>query len=155
MQIQLVAVGNRMSPWVCAGYDEYVRRLPRECELKLREIAPGKRGKNANILRLIEDEGQRMLAAIPCDDHVVALDLTGKEWSTAQLSEALARWRRDGRHVSLLVGGPDGLAPACLDRAAERWRLSHLTLPHPLVRIVVAEQIYRAWSILQNHPYHR
>jgi 23S rRNA (pseudouridine1915-N3)-methyltransferase len=155
MQIQLVSVGNRMPAWVCAGYEEYARRLPRECELKLREIAPGKRGKNADIARLIEEEGQRMLQAVPSDDHAVALDLSGKEWDTVQLSGVLARWLRDGRNVSLLVGGPDGLSRACLDRADERWCLSQLTLPHPLVRIVVAEQIYRAWSILQNHPYHR
>lgn len=155
MQIRLVAVGNRMPRWVCDGYEEYARRLPRECELKLREIAPGKRGKNADIPRLVDDEGQRMLTAVPGDDHVVALDLSGKEWNTVELSEALSRWLRDGRDVSLLVGGPDGLAPVCLDRAGERWCLSHLTLPHPLVRIVVAEQIYRAWSILQHHPYHR
>ena len=155
MQIQLVSVGNRMPAWVCAGYEEYAKRMPRECELKLREVAPGKRGKNADIPRVIEDEGQRMLQAISTDDHVVALDLSGREWNTVQLSEVLTRWLGGGRNVSLLVGGPDGLSQSCLNRADERWCLSQLTLPHPLVRIVVAEQLYRAWSILQNHPYHR
>ena len=155
MQIQLVCVGNRMPDWVTIGYEEYAKRLPRECELKLREIAPGKRGKNADIARAIEDEGQKMQAAISATDRVIALDLSGKEWSTPQLAHALERWLIDGRNVSLLVGGPDGLAPACLARADERWRLSALTFPHPLVRIVLAEQIYRAWSILQHHPYHR
>lgn len=155
MQIQLVSVGNRMPAWVCAGYEEYAKRMPRECELKLREVAPGKRGKNVDIPRVIEDEGQRMLQAISTDDHVVALDLSGREWNTVQLSEVLARWLGGRRNVSLLVGGPDGLSQSCLNRADERWCLSQLTLPHPLVRIVVAEQLYRAWSILQNHPYHR
>ncbi len=155
MQIHLICVGNRMPDWVTSGYEEYARRLTRECELKLREIAPGRRGKNADIARAIEDEGQRMQAAIPSGDRVVALDLSGKEWSTRQLAQALERWMSEGRNVSLLVGGPDGLAPACLAQADERWRLSTLTFPHPLVRIILAEQIYRAWSILQHHPYHR
>jgi 23S rRNA (pseudouridine1915-N3)-methyltransferase len=155
MQIQLIAVGNRMPAWVNAGYEEYAKRLPRECELKLKEIAPGQRGKHADIARAVACEGQKMLAAIPPGDRVVALDLSGQEWSTEQLSHSLTRWLGDGRDVSLLVGGPDGLDPQCLTRADERWRLSALTLPHPLVRIVVAEQLYRAFSLLHNHPYHR
>ena len=144
-----------MPGWVSAGYEEYAKRMPRECELKLKEIAPGPRGKNADIARAVALEGEKMQAATPPGDRVVALDLGGAEWSTPQLSAALARWLADGRNVSLLVGGPDGLAPPCLARADERWRLSALTLPHPLVRVVLAEQLYRAWSLLHNHPYHR
>jgi len=155
MQIQLVAVGTRMPGWVTEGYEKYAKRLPRECELVLKEIAPAKRGKNADIARLTDDEGERMLAALPRDAHIVALDVAGKEWSTEDLAEALARWLQNGRDVALLVGGPDGLSPACLKRANQRWSLSKLTFPHPVVRIIVAEQIYRAWSILQHHPYHR
>ncbi len=155
MRIHLLCVGNRMPDWVAAGYSEYAKRMPRECELILRELPPGKRGKNADIIRAMEEEGQKMQAAIPSGDRVVALDLSGSEWSTPQLAEALSRWLGDGRNVTLLVGGPDGLAPACLARADERWRLSALTFPHPLVRIVLAEQLYRAWGILHNHPYHR
>ncbi len=155
MQIHLLCVGNRMPAWVVAGYEEYARRMPRECELKLREIPPAKRGKNADIDRAIAEEGQKMLAAIPAGDRVVALDLSGGEWSTPQLAQTLSHWLADGRNVSLLVGGPDGLAPSCLALADERWRLSALTFPHPLVRIVLAEQLYRAWGILHNHPYHR
>lgn len=155
MRIQLVAVGNRMPDWVSAGYDEYAKRLPRECELILKEIAPAKRGKNADIARITEDEGTRMLAALDRDSHVVALDLGGKAWSTPELAQNLDRWLAGGRDVALLVGGPDGLAPACRQRAHQIWSLSNLTFPHPVVRIIVAEQIYRAWSILQNHPYHR
>jgi len=155
MQIQLLCVGNRMPAWVSEGYAEYAKRMPRECELKLKEIAPGQRGKNADIARAMAEEGQKMQAAISPADWVVALDLSGKEWSTPQLAQSLSRWLAEGRNVSLLVGGPDGLAPPCLARADERWRLSALTFPHPLVRIILAEQLYRAWSILHNHPYHR
>ena len=155
MHIHLVAVGNRMPGWVTDGYEEYAKRLPRECELVLKEIAPAKRGKNADIVRLREDEGERMLAALPRDIHVVALDLGGKDWSTPDLSQNLDRWLANGRDVALLVGGPDVLAPTCLQRAQQTWCLSRLTFPHPIVRVIVAEQIYRAWSLLQNHPYHR
>ena len=144
-----------MPEWVDAGYGEFAKRLPRECELKLREIVPGQRGKNADLVRAVEEEGQRMLEAIPTSHHAVALDLSGEEWSTPQLSQVLERWLREGQHVSLMIGGPEGLSPACLNRAQQRWRLSALTLPHPLVRVVVAEQLYRAWSILHHHPYHR
>ncbi|MCX7109061.1 MAG: 23S rRNA (pseudouridine(1915)-N(3))-methyltransferase RlmH [Proteobacteria bacterium] len=155
MQIHLLCVGNRMPAWVVAGYEEYAKRMPRECGLSLREIPPGKRGKNADIDRAIAEEGRKMLAAIPAGDRVVALDLSGGEWSTPQLAQTLSHWLADGRNVSLLVGGPDGLAPSCLALADERWRLSALTFPHSLVRIVLAEQLYRAWGILHNHPYHR
>lgn len=155
MQIHLLAVGNRMPDWVAAGYEEYARRMPRECELVLREIAPAKRGKNADIARWKEDEGARILAALSRDDHVVALEVGGKPWNTPELAEHLERWMAGGRRVALLVGGPDGLADACRARADQLWSLSRLTLPHPIVRVVLAEQIYRAWSILQKHPYHR
>jgi 23S rRNA (pseudouridine1915-N3)-methyltransferase len=155
MRIHLVAVGTRMPDWVTQGYEEYVRRLPRECELILKEIAPARRGKNADIARLREDEGERMLAAVSRDEYVVALDVGGKPWSTPDLAHNLDRWLANGRDVALLVGGPDGLSPACRQRADQAWSLSPLTFPHPIVRVIVAEQIYRAWSIRQNHPYHR
>jgi 23S rRNA (pseudouridine1915-N3)-methyltransferase len=155
MLIRLVSVGTRMPDWVDAGFREYAKRLPRECALELREVEPGRRGKNADIARAIAEEGQRMQSALAAGDHVVALDLSGSEWSTPQLADALRRWLGQGRNVALLVGGPDGLAADCLQRSSERWRLSALTFPHPLVRLLVAEQIYRAWSLLHNHPYHR
>ncbi len=144
-----------MPGWVKTGYHEYARRLPPECRLNLIEIAPGKRGKNADIERAVRDEGERMLATIPKDTHVVALDVRGTEWSTAQLSAQLQSWLQGGRDVALLIGGPEGLAEPCLARAAVKWSLSPLTLPHALVRVVAAEQLYRAWSILKHHPYHR
>ncbi len=148
-------MGERIPEWVKTGYQEYARRLPPECRLHLIEIAPGKRGKNADIARAVQDEGERMLAAIPKDTHVVALDVRGTPWSTAQLSTQLQSWLQGGRDVALLIGGPEGLAESCLTRAAVKWSLSPLTLPHALVRVVAAEQLYRAWSILKHHPYHR
>lgn len=144
-----------MPSWVQQGYGEYAKRLPRECELILKEIPAGKRTKNSDTARIIREEGERILAAIPQNCHVVTLDLGGKLWSTLQLSQSLERWQDNGQHVALIVGGADGIADEVKKIEKESWCLSNLTFPHPLVRIVVAEQIYRAWSILQNHPYHR
>ena len=155
MQIQLAAVGNRMPAWVTAGYEDYARRLPHECALVLREVAPGKRGKHAALDRIRHDEGERLLATLSRDDYVVALEVGGQAWSTETLVAQLRCWLQNGRRIALLVGGPDGLAEACRARADQQWSLSPLTLPHPVVRITVAEQIYRAWSFLNHHPYHR
>lgn len=155
MKINLVAVGNKMPTWVIQAFDEYSRRLPRECQLQLVEIAPARRSKNAQPLQWMKEEADRILAAIPDNHLVIALEVTGKSWSTETLSQNMQSWLSDGRDVSLIVGGPDGLDPRCLQRADIKWSLSALTLPHPLVRILLAEQIYRGWTILQNHPYHR
>lgn len=155
MIINLIATGEKMPAWVQAGYQEYARRLPSECQLKLTEIAPGRRGKNADIPRAIQDEGQRMLQASKKGNHLVALDLRGQAWSTEKLSQNLSQWLQQGQNISLFIGGPDGLSSDCLQQASQSWSLGPLTLPHPLVRVLVAEQIYRAWSILKNHPYHR
>lgn len=155
MLCSVVAVGTRMPDWVTAGVAEYRKRLPSELRLEFREIPLGHRGRNADLARALQQEGAQMLAAIPERDHVVALDVRGRALSTEQLAVRLAEWQMEGVNVSLLIGGPDGLAPDCLARARERWSLSALTLPHPLVRILLAEQIYRAWSINANHPYHR
>ncbi len=144
-----------MPCWVQQGYDEYAKRLPRECELVLKEIPPGKRTKNSDVGRIVKEEGLRMIAAIPQGSHVVTLDIPGKSWTTPQLAQAMQRWQHCGQHVCLLIGGPEGLADSAKQLARESWSLSNLTFPHPLARIVVAEQLYRAWSILHNHPYHR
>lgn len=144
-----------MPSWVQQGYDEYAKRLPRECELVLKEIPAGKRGKNSDIVRIVKEEGERMIAAIPQNTHIVTLDIPGKPWTTPELAGAMQRWLEGGQSVSLLIGGPEGLADEVKPLARESWSLSKLTFPHPLVRIVVAEQLYRAWSILHNHPYHR
>ena len=155
MKINLVAVGSKMPTWVTQGYEEYSKRLPRECQLQLTEIVPARRGKTGQAEQWKKDEASRILAAIPDNHHVVALEVTGKSWSTEQLAQQMQNWLADGRDVSLIVGGPDGLDSSCLQRASQQWSLSAMTLPHPLVRIVLAEQLYRAWTILQNHPYHR
>tara|TARA_B100000767_G_scaffold267306_1_gene285862 strand:+ start:628 stop:1095 length:468 start_codon:yes stop_codon:yes gene_type:complete len=155
MKIKLLAVGTKMPSWVTQGYDEYARRMPSDMQLQLQELGLGFRGKSADLKRAIAKEGEQMLAAIPAQDYVIALDVLGKPWSTQQLAKQCGDWRMSGRNVTLLVGGPDGLDPACVARADQRWSLSPLTLPHPLVRVVLAEQIYRAWSLLNNHPYHK
>jgi len=155
MKIKLLAVGTKMPSWVTQGYDEYARRMPSDMQLQLQELGLGFRGKSADLKRAIAKEGEQMLAAIPAQDYVIALDVLGNPWSTQQLAKQCGDWRMSGRNVTLLVGGPDGLDPACVARADQRWSLSPLTLPHPLVRVVLAEQIYRAWSLLNNHPYHK
>lgn len=153
MRIHLIAVGTRMPAWVRAGFADYAARLPRECSLALREIAPARRAGNPG--RWLRAEGERIRAAIPAGAYRIALDERGREWSTSELAERLARWLQEGRDLALLVGGPDGLEPACREGAEQTWSLSRLTLPHALVRVVVAEQLYRAWSLLHGHPYHR
>ncbi len=155
MQIHLIATGTRMSDWVEQGYAEYARRMPPECRLSLHQITASKRGKNMDIARLTEQEGQRMLAAIPKNSRVIAMDVLGKAWSTEQLAQQLSGWMQSGQDIALLVGGPEGLSAECRKRGHPAWSLSPLTLPHPLVRIVIAEQLYRASSILKNHPYHK
>lgn len=155
MQIHLIAVGDKMPRWVQEGYAEYAKRLPSECALSLIEIAAGKRGKNADIARIMRNESERLLCAIPKGAVVVALEVGGKSWSTPQLARKLEGWMTSGQDLALLVGGPDGLTDQARAAAGELWSLSPLTLPHPLVRVVLAEQLYRAWSVLRNHPYHR
>ena len=155
MQIQLIAVGNRMPQWVTEGYEEFARRMPPECRLNLIEIPATKRTKAADIKRLLAQEGERMLEALPKNALVFTLDVNGRQWDTPQLAQQLDGWMHEGRDVALLIGGPEGLAPACKARAEGSWSLSPLTFPHPLVRIIVAEQLYRATTILKHHPYHK
>ncbi|MAN52410.1 MULTISPECIES: 23S rRNA (pseudouridine(1915)-N(3))-methyltransferase RlmH [Marinimicrobium] len=155
MRIRLIAVGTKMPDWVEQGYGEYAKRLPRDCTVELVELPLGPRGKSSSTAVAMEREGQSMMAAIGKGDRVIALDVKGKAWSTEQLARNLDEWRMSGANYSLLIGGPDGLAPECLALAEAKWSLSALTLPHPLVRILVIEQLYRAYSILHNHPYHK
>lgn len=155
MKIRLLAIGQKMPAWVETGYAEYAERMPPECRLELHELALAQRSKSQPIERAVRQEGEKMLATLGGNEQLIALDVRGKSWSTEQLSASLADWMQGGRDVALAIGGPDGLAPDVLARAEQRWSLSPLTLPHPLVRIVVAEQLYRAMSILRNHPYHR
>ena len=155
MKVNLLAVGSRMPAWVNDAVDEYSRRLPGDFRLEVREVPLARRGKSVNIEQCVRKEAQGLLARIGRDDFVVALEVRGKALDTTTLARRIGRIRDEGRDLSLLVGGPDGLGQDCLDRADEQWSLSALTLPHPLVRIVVAEQVYRVWSLLNQHPYHR
>lgn len=155
MHIHLLAVGSKMPGWVQQGYEEYARRMPPECRLNLVEIPLAKRGKTSAVEQLKQQEGEKLLAAVPKNSRFWALDSGGRSWSTEQLAGQLADWLQGGQDIALLIGGPDGLAPDCLQQADGRWSLSPLTLPHPLVRIIVAEQLYRAMSILKHHPYHK
>ncbi|CCO85561.1 23S rRNA (pseudouridine(1915)-N(3))-methyltransferase RlmH [Erwinia amylovora] len=155
MKLQLVAVGSKMPDWVQTGFMAYLRRFPKDMPFELVEIPAGKRGKNADIKRILEKEGEMMLAAAGKGNRIVTLDIPGQPLETPQLASQLERWKQDGRDVSLFIGGPEGLSPACKAAAEQSWSLSALTLPHPLVRVLVAESLYRAWSITANHPYHR
>ncbi len=155
MKIRLLAVGGKMPAWVSQGFNEYSKRLPAEMTFELVELPLGHRGKGADKARAIKQEGDAMLAAIPKNDRVIALEVQGKSWSTEQLAEHIRDWQMDGRNISLLVGGPDGLDPRCVQLADQKWSLSALTLPHPLVRVILAEQVYRAWTVIQGHPYHK
>jgi 23S rRNA (pseudouridine1915-N3)-methyltransferase len=155
VKLQLVAVGTKMPDWVQTGFIEYLRRFPKDMPFELVEIPAGKRSKNADIKRILDKEGEMMLAAAGKGNRIVTLDIPGQPWDTPRLAKELERWKQDGRDVSLLIGGPEGLAPACKAAAEQSWSLSTLTLPHPLVRVLVAESLYRAWSITTNHPYHR
>jgi 23S rRNA (pseudouridine1915-N3)-methyltransferase len=155
VQVHLLAVGTRMPAWVETAFADYAGRLPHELRLRLREIPAPVRGKGADIPRLRQQEGEKLLKALPRDAEVIALDERGSALDTRGWAAALARWLPSGRDTALLIGGPDGLAPEVLARADQRWSLSPLTLPHPLVRVLVAEQLYRAWTLHVGHPYHR
>lgn len=155
MRISIVTIGTKMPPWVSQGVEEYSKRMPRELGVEWKELPLAPRGKSSNPEQLKEKEGEQILKAIPAGDRVIALDVRGKALSTGQLARQLSGWQMSGDNFSLLIGGPDGLSQACLARAERRWSLSELTMPHPLVRILLAEQLYRAWTITVNHPYHR
>tara|TARA_B100000700_G_scaffold88342_2_gene99548 strand:+ start:1618 stop:2088 length:471 start_codon:yes stop_codon:yes gene_type:complete len=155
VQIQMLAVGNKMPAWVSSGFEEYQKRFPRDMSLDLIEITPQKRGKKAELGKIKNQEGEALLAAVPKGNRIVTLEVHGRPWTTPQLAQQMAGWQMDGRNVSLLIGGPEGLSDACLAAAEQRWSLSPLTLPHPIVRVIVAESLYRAWSLNNNHPYHR
>jgi 23S rRNA (pseudouridine1915-N3)-methyltransferase len=155
MLINFVCVGSKMPAWVNQGYEEYAKRLNKDIRIKLIEVVASKRAKTISVEKLKAEEAGRILKVIPKGAYVVALDVKGKQWSTEDLSVQLERWLHLGQDVNLIVGGPDGLDAEILKLANEKWSLSNLTFPHPIVRVVVSEQIYRAWSLLNNHPYHR
>jgi 23S rRNA (pseudouridine1915-N3)-methyltransferase len=155
VRVQLIAVGTKMPAWVLAGYQEYAKRLPKLWLPKLVEIELGHRGKSSSLDAARRAEADAILALVPAQHQLVALEVLGKPWSTPDVANHLAQWQMGGSDVSFVIGGPDGLDPKILERANSLWSLSNLTLPHPLVRIVFIEQLYRAWTLLQNHPYHK
>lgn len=155
MKARLIAVGERAPSWVAQGFTEYQKRLSHWLPLELVEVEPGVRGKGRDTARAMSDEGARVLAALPKNAHVIALDGRGKMQSSEQLAQRLEHWRSQGRDLAFLIGGPEGHAQDVITRAAELWSLGPLTLPHMLVRLVLAEQLYRAAALLANHPYHR
>lgn len=155
MKIYLLAVGQRMPGWVEQGYKEYASRLSGNIQIELKEIAAAKRVRNSVIDKLKQDEGKRLLAAVPAGARIIVLDEHGQSLTTKKLALKLEDWLQMSQDIAILIGGPDGLSEECLQQADQKWSLSAFTFPHPLVRIVLAEQVYRAWSLLNNHPYHR
>ena len=155
MQLLVAAVGQRMPSWVTEAWTEYTRRMPPGLTISLREISLAKRSKNADTKRMTAVESRSLYAAMPKRARVIAMDVKGQSWSTEKLAVRLEQWMGDGRDVGFMIGGPDGINAETMRKADDRWSLGPLTLPHPLVRVVLAEQLYRAWTITQNHPYHR
>ena len=155
MRMRLIAVGTRMPGWVRQGYEDYITRLGPSLKLSLTEIEPGPRTAGRAPQKAIEVEAQKLLAAVRKDDYVVVLDERGAEMTTRELAAWLSARMQEGRDLAFLIGGPDGFAPEVLARSQLRWSLSRLTFPHALVRVVLAEQLYRAHGVLSNHPYHR
>ncbi len=155
MKIVVIAVGNRMPKWVQTAVDEYSKRFPSELKLEFREIAPQRRDGRGSEIKAMEKEGKAILEAIPKKSYVIALDERGRQFTSEELSKKVGSWESMGCDIALLIGGPNGLTDECRQRASELWSLSKLTLPHPLVRVFVAETVYRAYSIYAGLPYHR
>jgi 23S rRNA (pseudouridine1915-N3)-methyltransferase len=155
MRVSILSVGHRMPAWIRDGFEEYTRRMPPDLRIELLELKPEERGAGRSVDKAIDAEGERILAALPQGAQLLALDERGKSVTTQGLSVMLAGWMRDGTHPAFVIGGADGLSEAVKSRADRLLSLSALTLPHALVRVVLAEQLYRAWTILARHPYHR
>jgi 23S rRNA (pseudouridine1915-N3)-methyltransferase len=155
MRLHIIAVGHKMPDWISLGFEEYAKRMPPELRIELRELKPEQRSGSRTAQSVMAAECQRIEAALPKGARLVALDEHGRDWTTRQLADALPHWQQDGRDVAFVIGGADGLDPTIKARADTLLRLSSLTLPHGMVRVLLAEQLYRAWSITQNHPYHR
>lgn len=154
MRVTLIAVGQRMPGWVCEGFEEYTRRLQSRLPVNLVEVPAVRRG-GGDVARAMAEEGRRQLAATRPGDYLVALDERGKSRTSLALSQWLGERMQAGQNLGFLIGGADGFAPEVLARANEKWSLSAMTLPHALVRVVLAEQLYRAVTLLDGHPYHR
>ena len=155
MQLVIAAVGHKMPDWIATGFGEYAKRMPPELRIVLKEIKPVDRSGSRTAETVMEQERSRIEAAIPKGARIIALDEHGRDWTTMQLSQNLMSWQQDGRDVTFVIGGADGLDAGFKTGADQLIRISSMTLPHGMVRVILAEQLYRAWSITQNHPYHR
>lgn len=155
MHIRLIAVGSRQPGWVASAFDSYAKRLPDQWRFRLETIATSSRSGDHDTQKATGAEGQKILRQLKPSEQVVVLDERGTELSSAQLAEKLHDWQNNGRDLSFIIGGPDGLSESCMQRADFRWSLSRLTLPHGLARVLFVEQLYRAWTLTTGHPYHR
>ncbi len=155
MKVHLIAIGKKMPEWINSGYAEFSKRMPPELQIDLIEITPSVRNKTTATEKNIKEEGKRIQSAIPANSRLIVLDEKGKNFSSIALSKKMESWLPMGQDIVLVIGGADGIDPKIKQQADEKWSLSSFTLPHALVRVVVAEQLYRAWSILKGHPYHR
>jgi 23S rRNA (pseudouridine1915-N3)-methyltransferase len=153
--MRLIAVGDRQPSWVDAAFENYLQRLPRQWQFRVDLIATAPRSKKSDAKSAMNVEGRKVLAKIKAPECVIVLDEGGKEFSSQELAARLKDWQSDGRDLTFLIGGPDGVSEDCMARADLRWSLSRLTLPHGLARVLFAEQLYRAWCLSTGHPYHR
>jgi 23S rRNA (pseudouridine1915-N3)-methyltransferase len=155
MRISILAVGTRMPRWVTDGCNEYQKRMPGHVQVEIKEVEPGQRSGRSNPAGAIRKESERLLKLASAADLTIALDESGRQWGSEELAGQMQSWMQHSPNVALLIGGADGLSAACREQASGLWSLSQMTLPHGLVRVILAEQLYRAWTILQGHPYHR
>ena len=155
MHIRLLAVGERQPAWVDDAFRIYAGRFPPQWKFRLDVIATAKRSKSEDAQRAVEAEGEQILAKLAADEQVVLLDEKGRQPTSQDLATKVSAWQADGRDLCFVIGGPDGISPDCRARAGFVWSLSNLTLPHGLARVIFAEQMYRAWSLMSGHPYHR
>lgn len=155
MKLIVIAVGTRMPQWVETAWEDYAKRMPADCSIELKEVKPEPRTSGKTPAQMMQAEAKRIEAAIPTHALKVVLDEHGKDITTMQLAKHLEQWKFSGQDIALIIGGPDGLDPSIKNAGDMKLRLSSLTLPHPMVRVLLVEQLYRAWSITVNHPYHR
>lgn len=155
MKLFIFAVGHKMPEWINTGFGEYAKRMPREARIELVEIRPGSRTAGKSVVQIMEAEAGRILAALPAGCLRIVLDERGTQLATRQLAQKMREWMGGGRDVAFVIGGADGLHESVKSGAQQQWALSSMTLPHGLVRVLLAEQLYRACSLLHNHPYHR
>lgn len=155
MHIRLLAVGDRQPSWVDEAFDKYTERFPREWKFRLDVIPTVRRNKNDKSRQAMEAEGELILAKLSATEQVILLDERGKQLSSKSLATRLSEWQTDGRDLCFIIGGPDGVSDVVRQRADRLWSLSELTLPHGMARALLAEQLYRAWSLQTGHPYHR